>query len=262
VEDYVNTFLKMKQEASGWPEWCQNENDRWRYIRDYHEKKGILLDYNNIKKNPGLRALAKLMLNSFWGWFSLHVLHRVNKNLLLIFTGNTGMYSPLGGRILHLMSPSYCCISVTECCQNVNDRRSYIRDYHEKEGILLDYNNIKKNHGLRALAKLMLNSFWGKFGQARFHGFDVISVVNDHVLDRIKVDGQGVLVVESDASHFTYGRISILVGSGNLVGIVRRSTGSHSSLYHSSSPFEVVQLFGTIRTPCLIRRCILSRVYL
>ena len=67
--DYVNTFLKMKQEASGWPEWCQNENDRWSYIRDYHEKEGILLDYNNIKKNPGLRALAKVMLNSFWGKF-------------------------------------------------------------------------------------------------------------------------------------------------------------------------------------------------
>jgi hypothetical protein len=46
------------------------------------------------------------------------------------------------------------------------------------------------------------------------HGLDVISVVNNHVLDRIKVDGQGVLVVESDASHFTYGRISILIGSG------------------------------------------------
>jgi hypothetical protein len=54
------------------------------------------------------------------------------------------------------------------------------------------------------------------------HDLDVISVVNDHVLDRIKVDGQGVLVVESDASHFTYGRISILVGYGNLVGIVLR----------------------------------------
>jgi hypothetical protein len=36
----MNTFLKMKQEASGWPEWCQSENDRWRYIRDYHEKEG------------------------------------------------------------------------------------------------------------------------------------------------------------------------------------------------------------------------------
>ena len=63
------------------------------------------------------------------------------------------------------------------------------------------------------------------------HDLDVISVINDHVLDRIKVDGQLVLVVESDASHFTYGRISILVGSGNLVGIVLRSTGD--KLYYS-----------------------------
>jgi hypothetical protein len=43
--------------------------DKWRYIRDYHEKEGIPLGYNNIKKNPGLRALAKLILNSFWGKF-------------------------------------------------------------------------------------------------------------------------------------------------------------------------------------------------
>ena len=57
------------------------------------------------------------------------------------------------------------------------------------------------------------------------HVLDVISVINNHVLDRINVDGEGVLVVESDASHFTYSRISILVGSGNLVGIVLRSTG-------------------------------------
>jgi hypothetical protein len=42
------------QEASGWPEWCQSENDKWSYIRDYHEKEGILMNYNNIKKNPGL----------------------------------------------------------------------------------------------------------------------------------------------------------------------------------------------------------------
>jgi hypothetical protein len=63
----VNTFLK--QETSGWPEWCQSGNDKWGYIRDYHEKEGILLGYNNIKKNAGLRALAKLMLNSFWGKF-------------------------------------------------------------------------------------------------------------------------------------------------------------------------------------------------
>jgi hypothetical protein len=49
--------------------------------------------------------------------------------------------------------------------KNLVAGQRYIRDYHEKEGILLDYNNIKNNPGLTALAKLMLNSFWGKFGQ-------------------------------------------------------------------------------------------------
>ena len=44
--------------------------------------------------------------------------------------------------------------------------------YHQKEGIQLEYNKIQKNPGLRTLAnggstlaKMMLNSMWGKFGQ-------------------------------------------------------------------------------------------------
>jgi hypothetical protein len=73
------------------------------------------------------------------------------------------------------------------------------------------------------------------------HGLDIISVINDHVLDRIKVDGQGVLIVESDASHFTYGRISILIGSGNLVGIVLRSTGD--KLYYSVVGHFIGEIF-------------------
>lgn len=67
--DYVNTFLKIKQEAGGRPDWCEDEEKRQRYIREYQEKEGILLDYDKIEKNPGLRSLAKLMLNSFWGKF-------------------------------------------------------------------------------------------------------------------------------------------------------------------------------------------------
>lgn len=66
---YVNTFLKVKQEASGWPEWCVDEMTKQRYIQDYQEKEGILLEYNKIMENPGLRSLAKLMLNSFWRKF-------------------------------------------------------------------------------------------------------------------------------------------------------------------------------------------------
>ncbi|KYN09169.1 hypothetical protein ALC57_18724 [Trachymyrmex cornetzi] len=37
--------------------------------------------------------------------------------------------------------------------------------YQETEGIVLDKNNIARNPGIRSVAKLCLNSFWGKFGQ-------------------------------------------------------------------------------------------------
>ena len=67
--EYVNTFLKIKQQASGWPDWCKTENDKHSYIDLYEKKEGIRLDYNKVKKNTGLRAIAKLMLNSFWGKF-------------------------------------------------------------------------------------------------------------------------------------------------------------------------------------------------
>ena len=67
---YVNTFLKIKQEASGWPKWCTTDQAKTKYINDYLEVEGILLDRNSIEYNPGLRAIAKLILNSFWGKFA------------------------------------------------------------------------------------------------------------------------------------------------------------------------------------------------
>ncbi|OOY49400.1 hypothetical protein BOV97_12840 [Solemya velum gill symbiont] len=64
---YINTFLKIKQEASGPPDWIQSPQDMSKYVRKYFEKEGVTLDSDQITKNPGLRALAKLCLNSFWG---------------------------------------------------------------------------------------------------------------------------------------------------------------------------------------------------
>ena len=66
---YVNTFLKVKQQASGWPDWCISEEDKQNYIQRYLDEEGVLLEYDKIEENPGLRSLAKLMLNSFWGKF-------------------------------------------------------------------------------------------------------------------------------------------------------------------------------------------------
>ena len=42
---------------------------------------------------------------------------------------------------------------------------TYIQEYAQKEGVSLNRWNITKNPVLSALAKLWLNSFWGKFGQ-------------------------------------------------------------------------------------------------
>ena len=79
--DYVNTWLKIKQEASGWPEDNMTEEAKQDYIQKYFEKEGIQLEYDNIKKNPGLRTLAKLMLNSMWGKFG----QRLNKTQIQAF---------------------------------------------------------------------------------------------------------------------------------------------------------------------------------
>ena len=75
-QDYVNTWLKIKQEASGWPSWVgDDETKRQLYIREYYEHEGIQLEYDKIEYNAGLRTLAKMMFNSMWGKFG----QRLNK---------------------------------------------------------------------------------------------------------------------------------------------------------------------------------------
>ena len=66
---YINTFLKLKQEASGYPPHIKFEMEKDNYIQQYFQHEGILLDKSSIVKNPGLRSLSKLALNSFYGKF-------------------------------------------------------------------------------------------------------------------------------------------------------------------------------------------------
>ncbi|XP_046406254.1 probable DNA polymerase [Ischnura elegans] len=65
--EYINAFLKLKQEASGWPSWCVTEEKKEEYLRKFREREGVDLDKISISHNPGKRSLAKLLLNSFWG---------------------------------------------------------------------------------------------------------------------------------------------------------------------------------------------------
>ena len=77
---YINTFLKLKQQASGYPDHCKTEEERDNYIEQYYLHEGILLDKKLIQKNPGLRSLSKLALNSFYGKFGQRTNMKKNLN--------------------------------------------------------------------------------------------------------------------------------------------------------------------------------------
>ena len=50
-KEYVNTFLKVKQEAAGWPEGCETEEGKAQYLQEYEEHEGIVLE--SVAENPG-----------------------------------------------------------------------------------------------------------------------------------------------------------------------------------------------------------------
>ena len=81
-KDYVDTWLKNKEEASGFPDDCLTEAQRRQHVADYLEHEDVQLDYDNIRANPGKRAVAKLMLNSMWGKFG----QRLDKTHVKEFT--------------------------------------------------------------------------------------------------------------------------------------------------------------------------------
>lgn len=67
---YIDTFLKIKQEASGFPPECESKEEKRSYIHDIFEREGIMLDPSQIEKNPVKRTIAKLFLNCLWGKFA------------------------------------------------------------------------------------------------------------------------------------------------------------------------------------------------
>lgn len=62
---YIDAFLKIKQEASGYPLWVKTKEDEIKFKEDYFRHEGILLGV--VEHNIGLRSFAKTMLNCLWG---------------------------------------------------------------------------------------------------------------------------------------------------------------------------------------------------
>lgn len=64
--EYVNYFLSLKQESSGYPDWVKTPEDQARYIDDYFKHEGILLrkekKCEKSRVNSTCEALFKLFV--------------------------------------------------------------------------------------------------------------------------------------------------------------------------------------------------------
>ena len=63
--EYINMFLHIKTQASGYPNNICTLKQRQQYVEEYSSEEGVLLDPQLIERNPGLGSIAKLALNSF-----------------------------------------------------------------------------------------------------------------------------------------------------------------------------------------------------
>ena len=70
-------------QASGYPSNCVTEEQKQECVDEYLEMEGIQLDRGKIGYNPGMRALAKLILNSFWGEQKVVLMQSTNSFLFI-----------------------------------------------------------------------------------------------------------------------------------------------------------------------------------
>ena len=90
--EYVNRWLKVKTESSGYPRWAADTCEKRLEFRDaFFEREGIRLDADSVVKNAGRKATAKLMLNSFWGKFG----ENLRKNSVQQITCMADLYATI-----------------------------------------------------------------------------------------------------------------------------------------------------------------------
>ncbi|KAL3087668.1 hypothetical protein niasHT_028974 [Heterodera trifolii] len=70
-KSYVSEMMALKIHATGFPSWCESEEQKREYIEECWMKFAIKLDKEKMKSEPGKRYIAKLCLNSLWGRFSM-----------------------------------------------------------------------------------------------------------------------------------------------------------------------------------------------
>ena len=152
--EYIHTFLKMKQEASGFPSNVKSTEEQNIYIKEYFENEDILLESSNIVKNPGIRKVSKIMLNSLWGRFGMNT----NKTKMILIT-----------------EPS-------EFFRLISDKRYVIMslNFPNEKVVQVFYNEIKKMHYGCNTNNIVLAAFVTCY--ARLELFKYLILLNERLL--------------------------------------------------------------------------------
>ena len=108
--EYVDAWLRIKTEASGWPANCNTEEEKDDFIERFEEREGIRLEKEKVKPNPGLKATAKLMLNSFWGKFG----QRENLTQVTQCTNPDQLYKLINDDSIEVQNIRFCTEDVIE----------------------------------------------------------------------------------------------------------------------------------------------------
>jgi len=106
--EYIDTFLKLKAEAIGYQIWVRTPADEDRYMEEFRQSEGILLDKDSIRHNASKRALAKLCLNSMWGKLG----ENPRKTQTLLISETRELYRFLSTPGIEVMTPHWSKLAI------------------------------------------------------------------------------------------------------------------------------------------------------
>jgi hypothetical protein len=141
--DYVNTWLKIKQESAGYPGWATTPEEKARYVSQYKEKEGISLDPNLITKNPGRKATAKLLLNSFWGKFG----ENLHKTQTIVVYNAAHLFDVVSEPLIDIKQVRIC----------------------NEESLEVVYSNLKENQADNGKVNIFIASFTSCYARLKLY---------------------------------------------------------------------------------------------
>ena len=89
--EYINTFHRLKTSADGFPTRFQTPEEKKDYLRLMKIGDNIDLNMYEVKKEPGVRSVAKALLNNLWGRQAINM----TKSQVMYFTEPDKFYKIL-----------------------------------------------------------------------------------------------------------------------------------------------------------------------